>query len=70
MVLHYNHYEQDRYRDYLERYKTAYQAFRRRQKMSDKTWAGSVVESATSMDYSGGRDKLRETVVQRGFRLK
>lgn len=70
MVLHYNHYEQDRYRDYLERYETAYQAFRCRQKMSDKTWAGSVVESATSMDYLGGRDKLRETIIQRGFRLK
>lgn len=70
MVLHYNHYEQDRYRDYLEKYETAYQAFRCRQKMSDKTWTGSVVESATSMDYLGGRDKLRETVIQRGFRLK
>jgi len=70
MVLHYNHYQQDRYRSYLEGYENAYQAFRRRQNMRDKTWAGSVVDSATSMDYLGGRINLRETVMQRGFKLK
>lgn len=70
MVLHYNQYEQGRYRQYLENYETAYQAFRRRQNMSDKTWTGSVVGSATSMDYLGGRSALREMVVQRGFKLK
>lgn len=70
MVLHYNQYEQGRYRSYLESYETAYQAFRKRQNMSDKTWTGSVIGSATSMDYLGGRNKLRETVIQRGFKLK
>ena len=70
MVLHYNQYEQERYRKYLESYETAYQAFRRRQNMSDKTWTGSVIESATSMAYLGGRNALRETVIQRGFKLK
>lgn len=70
MVLHYNQYEQGHYRKYLESYETAYQAFRRRQNMSDKTWTGSVIESATSMDYLGGRKALRETVIQRGFKLK
>ncbi|MBW9401016.1 NADPH-dependent oxidoreductase [Leclercia sp. EC_58] len=69
MVLHYNHYQQDCYRSYLEGYENAYQAFRRRQNMRDKTWAGSVVDSATSMDYLGGRINLRETVMQRGFKL-
>ncbi|WP_296272228.1 nitroreductase family protein [uncultured Enterobacter sp.] len=70
MVLHYNQYEQGRYRKYLESYETAYQAFRRRQNMSDKTWTGSVIESATSLEYLGSRNKLRETVIQRGFKLK
>ncbi|MEJ5067796.1 nitroreductase family protein [Enterobacter sp. MYb186] len=70
MVLHYNHYDESRYRTWIERYEAAYQAFRKRQNMSDKTWAGSVVESAISMDYLGGRNKLRETVIQRGFKLK
>ncbi len=70
MVLHYNHYDESRYRTCIERYEAAYQAFRKRQNMSDKTWAGSVVESAISMDYLGGRNKLRETVIQRGFKLK
>ena len=70
MVLHYNQYQQGRYRTYLESYEAAYQAFRRRQDMSDKTWTGSVIESATSMAYLGGRNALRETVIQRGFKLK
>ncbi|MBN3055029.1 nitroreductase family protein [Pectobacterium brasiliense] len=70
MVLHYNQYEQGRYRTYLDDYEKAYQAFRTRQNMSKKTWTGSVVESATSMDYMGGREKLRQTVQMRGFKLK
>lgn len=70
MVLHYNHYEQGRYRDYLDDYETVYQAFRERQRMSKKNWSGSVVESATSMDYMAGRSALRETVQMRGFKLK
>lgn len=70
VVLHYNQYEQGRYRAYLDEYETAYQAFRARQNMSTKTWTGSVVESATSMDYMGGRENLRQTVQLRGFKLK
>lgn len=70
MVLHYNHYEQGRYRDYLDDYETVYQAFRERQRMSKKNWSGSVVESATSMDYMAGRSALRKTVQMRGFKLK
>lgn len=70
MVLHYNQYEQGRYRTYLDDYETAYQAFRTRQNMSKKTWTGSIVESATSMPYMGGREHLRQTVQTRGFKLK
>lgn len=70
MVLHHNRYEQGRYRAYLKNYEEAYQTFRLRQNMSVKTWQGSVVESATSMEYMGGRENLRETVMRRGFKLK
>lgn len=70
MVLHHNQYNQDKYRAYLKDYEEAYQAFRISQNMSAKTWQGSVVESATSMDYLGGRVNLRETVSERGFKLK
>lgn len=70
MVLHHNQYDQGRYRAYLTDYEEAYQAFRVSQKMSTKTWQGSVIESATSMEYLGGRVKLRDTVSRRGFKLK
>lgn len=70
MVLHHNQYDQGRYRAYLKDYEEAYHAFRVSQNMSAKTWLGSVIESATSMDYMGGRVKLRETVSKRGFKLK
>lgn len=70
MVLHHNQYDKDKYRAYLKDYEEAYQAFRISQNMSAKTWQGSVVESATSMDYLGGREKLRATVSERGFKLK
>ena len=70
MVLHYNHNEQGRYRAYLDDYEAACQAFRTSQRMSSKSWAGAVVESATSMDYMGGRENLRSTVQMRGFKLK
>ncbi len=69
-VLHYNQYQQDPDGAWLSDYEAAYQTFRKRQNMSEKTWAGAVVESATSMDYLGGRKALRETVIQRGFSLK
>ena len=70
MVLHHNQYNQDKYRAYLKDYEEAYQAFRTSQNMSAKTWQGSVVESATSMDYLAGRVNLRGTVTERGFKLK
>lgn len=70
MILHHNQYEQGRYRAYLKDYEEVYQAFRLRQNMRAKTWVGSVVESATSVDYMGGRENLRKTVMDRGFKLK
>ena len=70
MVLHHNHYDQGRYRAYLKEYEEAYFAFRRQQNMSPKRWQQALYEAATSMDYMGGREKLRATVTERGFKLK
>jgi len=70
VVLHYNQYDSKGYRDYLQNYEAAFLAFRTSQKMKPKTWQSAVHESATSMDYMGGREKLRETIQARGFSLK
>lgn len=69
VVLHYNRYNQDAYRDYVEGYELACQDFRTQQKMSPKTWKGALHNSMTSMEYMGGRKALREMVVEKGFKL-
>lgn len=70
MVLHYNQYSRERYRDHIENYEKVFLDFRTAQSMKPKVWQDSVYESATSMDYMGGRENLRETVQARGFKLK
>lgn len=69
VVLHYNRYNQESYRDYVEDYEQACQDFRAQQNMSPKTWKGAVHNSMTSMEYLGGRKGLRELVVQKGFKV-
>ena len=70
VVLHFNRYDHERYRKYLEGFESAFLNFRTSQKMKPKTWRDAVHESATSMSYMGGREYLRETVQFRGFKLK
>lgn len=70
VVLHYNQYDPRRYRDYLAGFEQAFLDFRTTQNMNPRTWQDAVHESATSMDYMGGREKLRDTVESRGFKLK
>ena len=69
VVLHYNRYNQEGYRDYVEGYEQASQDFRTRQSMSPKTWKGALHNSMTSMKYLGGRKDLRDMVVEKGFKL-
>ncbi|MGA8136641.1 MAG: nitroreductase family protein [Pseudomonas gingeri] len=69
VVLHYNRYSQDGYRDYVEDYEEACQEFRTQQNMSTKTWKGALHNSMTSMEYMGGRRELREMVEGKGFKL-
>lgn len=70
MVFHHNQYDQQGYEALVEDYEKAYLEFRTRQSMKPKTWQDSAYESATSMSYMGGRENLRETVIERGFKLK
>ena len=70
VVLHHNRYERNRYRDYVAGYEEALRQFRESRGMKDKTWQGAIQESMTSMDYMGGREKLREMVSQQGFKLR
>lgn len=69
VVLHYNRYNQEGYRDYVEGYEQASQDFRAQQKMSPKTWKGALHNSMTSMEYLGGRKGLRDLVVEKGFKI-
>lgn len=69
VVLHYNKYNQDNYRKYLPAYEDAFLHFREELGMSIKTWQHAVYSATTSMEYMGGREKLRETLNERGFKL-
>ena len=69
-VLHHNGFQPDRYREYLDGYEAAYLQFRSSQKMRPTTWQQAVQAYATSMDYMGGRENLREMVTGQGFKLK
>lgn len=70
MVLHHNHYAQERYKKYVAGFEEASQTFRASQSMSEKTWTDAITESMTSMHYMGGREKLRLMVEQQGFKLR
>ncbi|WP_292036373.1 MULTISPECIES: nitroreductase family protein [unclassified Brevundimonas] len=70
VVLHHDGYQQGRYRQYLDGYEAAYLQFREERGMKPKTWQGSAHAYATSMDYMGGRQRLRDMVTERGFKLR
>lgn len=69
VVLHHDRYS-DNHQDHLAGYEEAYRDFRQEWGMGDKSWQDAVLTSATSLDYMGGREKLRDTVVERGFGLR
>lgn len=69
-VLHYNGYQSEKYREHLDDYEAAYLQFRSSQRMRPTTWQQAVQAYATSMDYMGGRENLRDMVTRQGFVLK
>ena len=70
VMLHINRYDEAAHGPALEGYEAAYSQFRETQGMGPKTWQDAVHESATSMAYLGGRERLREMVSERGFKLR
>jgi nitroreductase len=70
VVLHYNGYRQESHAEFLTGYEEIHREFREAQGMKPKTWQSSVFEATTSMAYMGGREKLRDTVIDRGFLLR
>ncbi|MEJ5081396.1 nitroreductase family protein [Ochrobactrum sp. MYb379] len=70
VVLHENTYNTDEGGEILADYEEAYLSFRSGQRMRPRTWAASVVEAMTSMDYMGGRQNLRRFVEKAGYKLK
>lgn len=69
MVLHHNYYQSNEFTSYLEKYEESLFDFRVKQGMKIKTWQEAVYSAATSMKYMGGREKLRQTVTKKGFKL-
>ncbi|RXU69783.1 hypothetical protein CW358_03720 [Pseudomonas protegens] len=69
MVLHYNRYNQDGYRNYVDDYEQPRQDFCTQQNMSPKTWKEAIHNSMTCMEYMGSRKDLREMVEEKGFKF-
>ncbi len=69
VMLHINRYDDAANGPALEGYEEAYSHFRERQGMRPKSWQDAVHESATNMDYLGGRKRLHQMVKDRGFKL-
>lgn len=68
-ILHHNSYDTNRHREHLDAYEDAYRKFREKSGMNMKTWHEAVREAMTSIEYMGGREKLRDMVTKRGFGL-
>ena len=69
VVLHYNVYDQEKGLAHLKDYEPAFQDFRKKGNLLEKTWEDSVI-SSTQFSYLDGRENLRETVESYGFKLK
>lgn len=69
-VLHLNGYRTDRFQEFLGDYENAYRDFRQAQQMKPGSWQDSAVAAATSMEYMGGRQALRDVVTGHGFELR
>lgn len=69
VVLHHNRYDQGRSLAGLQAYEAEFAKFRESLGMAQWTWQESVVR-ASHMDYLDGRENLRQTVSDRGFKLR
>ncbi|ATB41747.1 NADPH-dependent oxidoreductase [Cystobacter fuscus] len=70
VVLHHNRYDVERSLRELASYEPAFAAFRAELGMNQKTWKDAARLSAVDMAYMDGRENLRGTVEQAGFKLR
>lgn len=70
VVAHHNRYDAANLDENVQHYEETFLAFRNAQGMKGKTWKQAVQSSATSMAYMDGRQHLRSTLEERGFKLK
>lgn len=68
VVLHHNTYDAEQSMQGLVAYETEFHKFRAGIGMGQWTWKDSVVYS-NKFEYMDGRENLRETVAERGFKL-
>lgn len=68
VVLHHNRYDAEQSMRALDAYETEFHKFREGIGMGQWTWKDSVVYS-NKFEYMDGRENLRQTVVERGFKL-
>ena len=68
VVLHRERYDASLDGSWIEEYEEAFKEFRAEYGLRDKTWKHAVA-TGTSWDYLGGRENLRQTVEDRGYKL-
>jgi hypothetical protein len=68
VVLHHERYH-DAPEGWLEAYEAAFQDFRTTSRMRQMIWAESIKKSV-GYDYLDGRQNLRQTFQERGFKLR
>ena len=68
-VLHYNGYDKNRWIKEIPVYEEAFLEFREEIGLNKKSWQDTVRFSTKDMTYMEGRENLRETLEERGFKL-
>lgn len=68
-VLHYNGYNKDRWLDEVTVYEKAFLEFREEIGLKNKSWQETVRFSSNDLTYMEGRENLRTTLQERGFKL-
>lgn len=68
-VLHYNTYDIGRSREGVDPYEALYQSFRFKHSMKEKTWKQAVQYAVGDTSYMDGRENLRGTLGERGFKF-
>jgi nitroreductase len=69
VVLHHNHYDAVRSARELDLYEGAFLSFRESSEMMPKTWRDAVRFATSDVETMDGRQNLRETLQDRGFKL-